>query len=506
MGNQNTPLTAADARQFIRRTGFGIPVKESKKFTVDAITGFTRGAAADLFLSFKPKGFKPQGSDFFSSHNKWLKFMLKAKKGFALQEKLVLFFHDHFACNYTTLANQEGERDAIIMLAEQNRLFRRNCIGNFKTLVKTININPAMMNFLDTVLNKKEQPNENYGRELLELFTLGVKDLNGHFNYRQEDIVQIARAFSGWHHNINEDTFHIHEDEHDTTAEFPERGPKEIFGVVNPDVTPEHKYGGFDDPQSFIVGGEGTNEIDEVTDILFNHTDTDGENTIARYLTYKLLEYFCYANPSKALVDEIVTSSGFVGSWELKPLYRAIFCHDAFYETAEAQPFDASTKKSVRWPVDYVLGTLRSLGMKPKGSELQIQGGDFNNLFDLLLEMGQTVLEPPSVFGWNWEEAWISSVGLLARYEVVRDTVTSRFSKAFKPEKLIDVELTGAALVDAVIEQLGLGGALGANSQFTANQRQDLIDYVNDNTVDDPDAKVRGLYGLVLQSAASVLH
>jgi hypothetical protein len=120
--------------------------------------------------------------------------------------------------------------------------------------------------------------------------------------------------------------------------------------------------------------------------------------------------------------------------------------------------------------------------------------------------MGQTVLEPPSVFGWNWEEAWISSVGLLARYEFVRDTVTSRFSKAFKPEKLIDVELTGAALVDAVIEQLGLGGALGANSQFTANQRQDLIDYVNDNTVDDPDAKVRGLYGLVLQSAASVLH
>jgi len=519
MGDQNTPITAADARQVVRRCGFGIPVKESKKYTVDALTGLTRGAVADLFLSFRPKGFQPKGKDFFASHNKWLKFMLKAKKGYALQEKLVLFFHDHFATNYTTLANQMGQADALVMMGQQNRFFRKNCTGNFKTLVKSINTNPAMMNFLDTVLNLKNQPNENYGRELMELFTLGVRDLNGKVNYLQEDIVQIARAFTGWQHDIKANTGHLHPEAHDTTAAFPERGPKVIFGVAHPEIVPPappHNVGGFASPQSFIVGGEAENEIDEVTEILFQHTDTDGENTIARHLTFKLLEYFCYANPTKTVVDQIIAASGFVGSWEMKPLLRAIFVHDVFYETAAPAPYGALTKKSVRWPVDYVLGTLRSLGMKPKGTALQLQGGDFNYLYDLLADMGQTVMEPVSVFGWDWEESWISGVALLARYEFVRDLVTSRFSEAFRPERLIDLDLTDPGdIVDAVVAQLGLSDPLGTNSQLTADQRQDLIDYLTDNganpTLDLQDydtrnRKLHGLYGLLLQSPAAVLH
>jgi len=514
MGDQNTPLTAADARQMVRRCGFGIPVKESKKYTIDSLTGLTRGEAADLFLAFRPKGFKPKAGDIFKSHDKWLKFMLKAKKGFALQEKLVLFFHDHFATNYTTLANQEGELAAIIMIAEQNRLLRRNCRGNFKTLVKLINTNPAMMNFLDTVLNRKEQPNENYGRELCELFTVGVKDLNGYVNYLQEDIVQIARAFSGWRHQDKDGSAFLQLNRHDTTAEYPERGPKVVFGQPHPEFA--GTVGGFASPQSFIVGGEAENEIDEVTEILFQHVDSDGQNTVARYLTFKLLEYFCYPSPAKSLVDEIIADAGFVGSWELTPLLRAIFVHDAFYETAAPAPFGAATKKSVRWPVDYVLGTLRTLGVKPKGSELQLQGGDFNDLYDLLADMGQTVLEPPSVFGWNWEESWISSVGLLARYEFARDLASSRYQKAFKPEKLIDIGLTDPGdIVDAVVAQVGLSDPFGVNSQLTATQRQSLIDYLTDggavssldlNDYDTRQRKLHGLYGLVLQSAAAVLH
>jgi uncharacterized protein (DUF1800 family) len=508
MGNENTVLTAADARQMIRRLGFGIPAKESKKYTVDGLTGLTRGAAADLFLAFRPKGFKPKGADFVAAHNKWLKYMLKAKKGFALQEKLVLFFHDHFATNYTTLANQQGAENAITLLAEQNRLLRRSCNGNFRTLVKNVGLDPAMMSFLDTVDNFKEQPNENYGRELLELFTLGVKDLNGYDNYRQDDVVQVARAFTGWRFTSNTIQVLLHEPAHDFTAEFPARGPKVLFGVPHP-VLPGHTVGGFASPQSFTVGGEGANEIDEVVDILFQHTDSDGENTVARHLTFKLLEYFTYARPDTATVDAIVAASGFVGTWELLPLLRAIIVHDVFYETA-APPFGAGTRKSVRWPVDYVLGTLRTLAVTPKGKELQLQGGDFSELFDLLADMGQTVLDPPSVFGWNWEDSWISGIGLLARYKFVRDVVSSRFSKAFKPQKLIDTDLTDpAAIVDAVTAQLGVG------DQLNGVQRAALIDYLTDDgavatlDLDDYDTrnrKLHGLYGLVLQSAAGILH
>jgi uncharacterized protein (DUF1800 family) len=509
MGDQNTPLTAADARQMIRRLGFGIPVKESAKYKVDALVGLTRGAAADLFLNFRPKGFKPKAGDFDGAHNKWVKFMLKAKKGFALQEKLVLFFHDHFATNYATLASQEGESDAITMIAEQNRLFRRNCIGNFKTLVKLVNTNPAMMNFLDTVLNRKQEPNENYAREVEELFTLGVKDLNGYANYLQADIVQVARAFTGWDHDIKDGTAHLHLNRHDTTAEFPGRGPKVIYGVPHPDK-PGYNVGDFASPQSFIVGGEAENEIDEVTEIIFQHRDSDHQNTVARHLTFKLLEYFCYAGPETSVIDDIVATSGFDTTFELAPLLRAIFVHDVFYETAAPAPFNALTKKSVRWPIDFVVGTLRSLAMKPKGRELQVQGGDFNQLIDVLSDMGQVVLQPPSVFGWDWETAWVSSAGLLARYEFVRDVTSSRSGKPFRPEKLIDIDLTDPSdIVDAVTDQLGV------SSQFTVNQRQDLIDYLTDdgsvssldlNDYDTRNRKLNGLYALVLQSAAAQLY
>jgi uncharacterized protein (DUF1800 family) len=510
MGDQNTPLTAADARQFIRRTGFGIAAKESRKYTVGGLTGLTRGQAADLFLTFRPKSFLPKaGESLFDAHNKWLKFMLKAKKSAALQEKLVLFLHDHFATSFTTIANQLGGGEAVTMLSQQNRLLRKNCIGNFKTLVKLINTNPAMMSFLDTQLNKKEEPNENYARELCELFTVGVRDLNGYVNYEQGDVVQIARAFTGWQHQLVENSAHMSAASHDTTAEFPARGPKAIFGGPHPEL-PAHTVGGFAGPQSFIAGGEGENEIDEVTEILFQHTDSDGENTIARHLARKLIEYFCYPDPAKAVIDEIVSVAGFVGSWELVPLLRAIFVHDVFYETAAAAPFGALTKKSVRWPIDYVLGTMRALAMRPRGRELQLQGGEFNYLYDLLVDMGQTVLDPPSVFGWKWEEAWISGAGLMARYRFVRDLVTARHGKAFKPKKLIDLDLTDPGeIVDAVTDQLGI------TDQFTATQRQHLVDYLTDNgaqptlDLDDDDTrnrKLHGLYGLVLQSAAAVLH
>ncbi len=111
-----------------------------------------------------------------------------------LQEKLVLFWHDHFATSYAKVED-------IDLMRNQNRLLRLNCKGDFSVLVKAINKDAAMMEFLDTVRNRKRnEPNENYARELQELFTLGVKDLpaRADANYEQEDIVQIARAFTGW--------------------------------------------------------------------------------------------------------------------------------------------------------------------------------------------------------------------------------------------------------------------------------------------------------------------
>ena len=108
-----------------------------------------------------------------------------------LQEKLTIFWHDHFATSNEKV-------DFPRLMGNQNGLLRRFCKGNLKDFVKAINRDAAMMEFLDTVRNVKEEPNENYARELQELFTLGVKDYDGNPNYDQADIVQIARAFTGW--------------------------------------------------------------------------------------------------------------------------------------------------------------------------------------------------------------------------------------------------------------------------------------------------------------------
>lgn len=186
MGDENTVLDASGARHFLRRTGFGALPDE-----IDEYAGLTRGQAADQRLGFKHSSYKPgSGRELSKVQDRYLAFLLKRRTP-GLREKLVLFWHDHFATNYAGVGDPR-------LMSLQNRLLRRHCTGNFKELVKAIGRDAAMIEFLDTQQNHKVEPNENYARELLELFTLGVYDSAGVENYRQSDIVQIARAFSGW--------------------------------------------------------------------------------------------------------------------------------------------------------------------------------------------------------------------------------------------------------------------------------------------------------------------
>ena len=204
-------LSPADAGQLLRRTGFGADAK-----TVSRILRSypTRGKAADWLLRFKPAKYKPKvGSELQDTHNDWVKYMISAR--YPLQEKLVLFWHDHFATGIDKV------KDAAPM-ANQNLLFRINCKGDFKALVKAVNKDAAMMVYLDTIQNRKRQPNENYARELEELFTLGLNDFAGNPNYTQDDIVQIARAFSGWTVDKTTGAVTFNASQHDTMAAYPE--------------------------------------------------------------------------------------------------------------------------------------------------------------------------------------------------------------------------------------------------------------------------------------------
>jgi uncharacterized protein (DUF1800 family) len=495
MGDENTQLGDAEARHLLRRTGFGVNEKTLTKILSE---NETRGQAADRLLNFTPSKFRPRARDIELAHNKWIKYMVRTKT--ELAEKLTLFWHDHFATSIAVVGNTT-------LMANQNQLFRLSCKGNFKSFVKAINLDPAMMEFLDTVRNRRQQPNENYPRELQELFCLGVTDLTAAAepNYDQEDIVQIARAFTGWRYDEKGQPYFT-EGRHDYNEDYLlERGPKVIF----------KNRGGFGDPngQDFTINGEGEPEIDTVTDIIFQHKDSEGKNTVARHVAHRLLTFFAYADPELSVVDDVVAASGFDTTFEIAPLLRAIFCHDAFYETLAPVPFGPATKKSVKWPVDFVISTLRTLKMKAKGRYQFIDGGRSGEIRDRLTDMGQRLFEPPSVFGWDWEDGWLSSTTLLARYAFVRDATSARGGggTSFRPERLFDVTETDPTNVVKAVTDL-----LGVTDQITVSDRNALIDYLTNGAgagstldlLDDAfrDEKLNGLVALVLQSPAYQLH
>ncbi len=489
--NASAGLSQSEARHLLRRTGFGAT---SDKVKTILSTYPTRGKAADYVLNFKPAKFKPGGKDIDSVRNNWIKYMVGAKA--PLQEKLALFWHDHFATGYDKVGSYK-------LMAIQHQLLRQFCTGDFKAFVKAINKNAAMMEYLDTVRNRKREPNENYARELEELFTLGVKDFKGNPNYTQEDIVQIARAFSGWNYDAHGAAI-FNSDRHDFTSQFPERGAKVIyrstggFGAAGRDYTQP--------------SGEGSSEIDQVTDIIFQHRDSDSKNTVARYIANKLFTYLANATPDVSDIDTIVADSQFDSTFDVGKLVRAIIINDAFYATVAAAPFTASTKKSVKWPADYVVTTLRLLAMKLKGTNQHVSFSSGTPVQDYVSAMGQVLLEPPSVFGWDWETAWLSSATLLARYQFATDVIAARGKGAtsFRPEKLISLDLTDpGAIVDAVTDLLGV------TDQLVAADRDVLISYLTDGnpgaSVDLTDdrfrnLKLNGLFGLVLQSPAYQLH
>jgi uncharacterized protein (DUF1800 family) len=498
MGDENTVLDEAAARHVLRRSGFGARAKE-----IAALAGLTRGAAADVLLSFTPKGFKPAGPDIERAQTKWVKYMVKTRV--PLQEKLVLFWHDHFATGFSKV--QDVKRMAL-----QNRTIRLHCKGDMRALVKAMNVDAAMLDWLDTRRNHKDVPNENYARELQELFTLGVTDLRGRPNYTQDDVEQIARAFTGWTFDYDDGEVYFDAGDHDTNAEFgSRRGPKVLYGQPV-GYGAGGRLGGFPAPQPFD-DPEGPTEIDQVTDVIFRHTDSDGANTVARRTTKRLLEYFCHggwASPGSgqiAVVDELIATSGFDVTFDVQALLRAIFTHDVFFETAPP-PFAVPTPpKSVKWPVDFVVSTLRLTGIKPKGSDLVVEGGDYVPVRDHLAAMGQQLLDPPSVFGWEWEHSWISSATLLARYRFARDLMMSR--GRFKPFKLMDVTLTAAPeIVDAVL------AALDVADQTSAAERDVLIAYLGGpsamldlvNDVDALNEKLCGLFALVIESPLYQTH
>ncbi|HVE67343.1 MAG TPA: DUF1800 domain-containing protein [Solirubrobacteraceae bacterium] len=276
----------------------------------------------------------------------WLDRMVRSQR--PLQEKMTLFWHDHFATN---------DQDTPLMLA-QNRTFRRHALGSFPKLLRAVTLDPAMQLFLSLPDSDKEHPNENFARELMELFTLGK-------GYSEGDIRQAARALTGFRARWNDNGFggiYYDRERHDA-------GVKRIFGQ------------------------RGRFAWTDVLELAVAHPNH------APFLATKLWEFFVASPPSRATVRNLAGIYRRSGH-RLKPVLAAILDHPALYRNLDAPDM-------VKSPIVFVAGTLRTNGL----------GVTYQSLTWMLDNMGQRPFDPPSVAGWEWGPAWMSSNSMRVRFD-----------------------------------------------------------------------------------------
>ncbi len=265
-----------------------------------------------------------------------------------LEERMTFFLHDHFATGLQKVAD-EG------WMLQQNHLLRRFALGSFTELTIEISRDPAMLRWLDNFLSRKEQPNENYGRELLELFTLG------HGNYTEEDVLSAARAFTGW--TISRQTRQFA-----YVDAFHDHGAKTFLGKT---------------------GDWNGDDIVRMACATPEH---------ARFLARKLFESFAYAPAEDDVVERLAavyTDSG----TSLRALVTAILTAPEMYS-------EHALWSRVKSPVEYAVAAAR---------QLRIENDPSRPASVMLVGQGQVPFNPPDVDGWPEGLAWINSGTLLGR-------------------------------------------------------------------------------------------
>ena len=295
----------------------------------------------------------------------WLQRMVSTPR--PLEEKLTLFWHGHFATGYRTIENSYH-------MYLQNMFFRENAMGNFKEdLVRGIIHDPAMIKYLNNHQNRKQAPNENLARELMELFTLGEGQ-----GYDEDDIKEGARCLTGY--TVEDDEFAFRIGNHDT-------GKKRIFG----------RSGNFDG--------------DDFVDLIFTRPSA------SKFIVEKLYKFFINDLPH----GETLASKNFSLSlsnllkrqdWEIKPIIEAMFLSEHFYD-------DSNMNAIIKSPVQLIVQAARSLN-PPQRSKMVRTLAISSDV------MGQRLFAPPSVKGWDGGRTWINTSTMFMRQNTLLYLLTGQ--------------------------------------------------------------------------------
>ncbi|GAA4466295.1 DUF1800 domain-containing protein [Nibrella saemangeumensis] len=285
----------------------------------------------------------------------WLQRMLTEQTH--MREKMVLFWHNHFTSDREKVNFPQH-------MYQQNMLFRKYAFGNFKQFTKDVTIDPAMLIYLDGRQNNRNAPNENFARELMELFTVGIG------NYTEDDIKQAALALTGWRVD----------------------GLKAVFN-----------QNGFANTNKTFLGKTGNFTYTDIIDILFT------KDILANFICQKLYKEFVYYKPNGAFVSEMAAVFR-QADYELKPVLQFLLTSDEFYRT------DYRGAK-IKSPVELLIGTLKALS---------ITNPDWGYVTEASRTLQQQLFNPPTVQGWIGQRDWISSSTLPLRGSFTDSVINGR--------------------------------------------------------------------------------
>ncbi|TYA60174.1 DUF1800 domain-containing protein [Formosa maritima] len=263
-----------------------------------------------------------------------------------LREKMTLFWANHFVC----------QDRFILYIQKYNNTLRYHALGNFKDFIKDISKEPSMINYLDLKQNKIGRPNENFARELLELFTLGVG------NYSEDDIKEIAKAFTGYNYDFEGD-FVFKENQHNN----------------------DFKY---------VFGKSGHYDGDDIIDIILE------QKQCARFICTKLYQYFVNTTLNENYIEDMTNI--FYPNYNIESVLRYMFTQDWFY-------YSKNIGNKIKSPIELIAGLSHTIPVTFKETD---------QIINIQRMLGQMLLYPPNVAGWKGGKSWIDSNTLMIRLKL----------------------------------------------------------------------------------------
>lgn len=319
------------------------------------------------------------------------------KQDLTIREKMVMFWHNHFPVEILTIGDAR-------LSYRYNQMLRTHAVGNFKTLTRQVTTDPAMLKYLNGYLNTNTAPDENYARELQELFTVGKEGL---IPYKESDVIAAAKVLTGWRINTTTMSSYFQASKHDTSN-------KQFSACYN---------------NKIIVGKTGTagaGETDELIDMLFGNAETPFR--ICREL-YRFFVYYVIDANTEATIIAPLAQTLVLNNYDIKPVLSQLFKSEHFYEVSSMDCF-------IRTPLDFLAGNFRTFDVQlPANFTDDKTYAIWNYLCSYSTLLNQNLGDPPDVAGWpafhqepEYYELWINATTLPRRFAFTDMMLNSGFS------------------------------------------------------------------------------